>query len=304
MRHLLLIFALLLPSSASIALADTDHVVVILDASGSMGESFPGATAGRRLDKMTVAKDALLSVLETVPPRTQVGIVVFSGRNVPQRWVVDLGLVDLQRTRSALDPIRPKGATPLGAYLKIGADRLLEARSASGNDYGTYRLLVVTDGEAEDQRKVDQHLPDILARGITVDVIGVDMDADLALATRVHSYRRADRPDELTRALADVFAEVGTDADDAITADMFDLIEPLPDGAAMPMLAALDTVNNEPIGTRASVATPGQVITVTQSNTSVGVGTAMFGVCAGFVIVTLLIAFIGVISVMRIMRHR
>ncbi|MEM6315284.1 MAG: vWA domain-containing protein, partial [Planctomycetota bacterium] len=202
--RLLLAILFCLPLTAAAA-ESTDHVVVILDASGSMGESFPGGDAGRRLDKMSVAKDALVAVLETVPAETHVGIVVFSGRGVAQQWVVDLGPVDLPRVRSALDPIRPKGATPLGAFLKVGADRLLEARAA-GSEYDTYRLLVVTDGEAEDQRLVDRHLPDILSRGITVDVIGVDMDSDLALATRVNSYRRADRPEELTAALADIFA--------------------------------------------------------------------------------------------------
>ena len=74
--------------------------------------------------------------------------------------------------------------------MKKGADTLLKARK-SQYGYGSYRLLVVTDGEASDPGLVERFTPDIISRGIITDVIGVDMNKAHTLATKVHSYRSA-----------------------------------------------------------------------------------------------------------------
>jgi hypothetical protein len=108
---------------------------------------------------------------------------------------------------------------------------------------------MVTDGEATDQGLVDAFLPDVLSRGVTVDVIGVDMLADHALATRVNSYRRADDPESLVRAVSDVFAEVGAGQQDAaVNEEQFAIIQSIPDSVASAMLAALTSTGNHPIG--------------------------------------------------------
>jgi hypothetical protein len=118
-------------------------------------------------------------------------------------------------------------------------------------------LLVVTDGQASDQELVDLYLPDIMSRGITVDVIGVDMASDLSLATQVHSYRRADDPKSLVEAVQNVFAEVGGGASDKTSsAEDFALIAPLPNEMAVAMLAAVSKVSDHPIG-EAPPADPG-----------------------------------------------
>ena len=77
--------------------------------------------------------------------------------------------------------------------MKQGADALLDARKKQFG-YGTYRLLVVTDGETDDAGLVDGYTPDIISRGITIDAIGVEMQSQHTLATMVHSYRSADDP--------------------------------------------------------------------------------------------------------------
>ena len=112
----------------------------------------------------------------------------------------------------------------MGEYIKIGADRLLEARD-SRFGYGTFRLLVVTDGEASDADLVDTYTPDVLARGIRVDVIGVAMDQDHTLATMVHTYRRANDAATLKQAIAEVFAEVTTQDEGATEEDAFALLQ-------------------------------------------------------------------------------
>ena len=135
--------------------------------------------------------------------------------------------------------------------MKVGADRLLKEREKQYN-YGSYRLLVVTDGEANNERPnlVDDYTKDIISRGITLDAIGVAMQARHTLATKVHSYRSANDPASFTRAVREVFAEISTDKSNVAGEDAFDLISGIPIEVATGMLSALSKTGNYPIGER------------------------------------------------------
>jgi len=220
------------------------NVVVVLDNSSSMNVAM---RSDRRTTKMDAAKKALLVVLEKLPPDANVGILLLNGGSKPGQWVYDLGPVDMTRLHGAIGGIRARGATPLGACMKIGADALLAVRAK--DYYGSYRLLIVTDGQATDRAVVERYLPDILTRGIWVDVIGVDMASEHSLATKVPVYRRADDPASLEKAVAAVFAESTGDARDADASD-FELIAPIPNEVAAAALDALATSGNHPIGRR------------------------------------------------------
>jgi hypothetical protein len=235
---------------AAAQVRDQDNIVVVLDASGSMKEPMKGS----RLNRMQAAKQALTQVMNQVPEKTNVGLLVFSGANVPTEWLYPLGPLDRAKMNAAIQRPQPAGPTPLGTYLKKGADTLLEQRKKQ-HDYGTFRLLIVTDGEpmGEPAGLVDRYLPDVLSRGITVDVIGVDMKANHSLATRVHSYRRADNPEQLTKAVSAVFAEVGSAKDTVADAEAFAILQALPDEMAKTMLTALASPGNHPIGEKPAV---------------------------------------------------
>ena len=114
--------------------------------------------------------------------------------------------------------------------------------------YGTYRLLIVTDGEANDRDLVEKHTPEVLSRGLRVDVIGVAMKQDHTLATKVHTYRRANDASTLKQAIAEVFAEVGSQQGNLADEDAFDILEPLPVEFASTAIASLSNSGNEPIG--------------------------------------------------------
>ncbi len=217
----------------------TDSVVVVVDASGSMGANMAGT--GR--DRMSVAKDALKQVFDQIPDTTHVGILVFPQGN----WVYPLGPRKESMLAGAIDSIQSGGGTPLGDYMKRGADALLEARKKQFG-YGTYRLLVVTDGEAGDRRKVEDFTPDIISRGITIDCIGVEMASRHTLATKVHSYRNANNPESLRQAISEVFAEVASGDTGQAGEDAFELIADLPEATASAMLKSLSTSGNQPIG--------------------------------------------------------
>ena len=218
-----------------------DNVVVVLDASGSMNEMMSG-THTRRID---AAKTAIKEVLKNTPKTTQVGLLVFGEK---RRWEYPLGPRNDAKMFAAIDRVRASGGTPLGQYMKKGTDRLLKARKTQFG-YGSYRLLVVTDGEASDKNLVNAYTPDIIARGVVVDVIGVDMRNDHTLARKVHSYRRANDPESLRQAIREVFAEVGgangkSGTDNAAFAEL----QGLPTEAAMAMISALASTGNKPIG--------------------------------------------------------
>ena len=174
----------------------SQYVVVVMDDSGSMDNRM----RSRRVRKIDAARDAMRTVLSRVSTDAEVGVLGLNGG-----WILPLGPVDQAGIASAAGRLQARGGTPLGASMKTATDALLNRRAE--RHYGSYRLLIVTDGEAGDRNLVDAYLPDIMSRGILVDVIGVDMRSDHSLATRVHSYRRADDPDALATAIKEALAE-------------------------------------------------------------------------------------------------
>ena len=229
----------------------SDNVVIVLDASGSMKTLM----SGTGISRIEAAKRALKTVLEKLPQSTQVGLLVFSAANLRDEWVYPLGPRHDEILLPAIDLIQPNADTPLGKYLKKAADRLLEER-AKQFGYGRYRMLVLTDGEAQDQALVDRYTPEIMARGIILDVIGVAMKQDHTLARKVHSYRRANDPEALARAVHEVFAEVSGTSDGASLTEAFDLLQAIPVETASAMIQALCNSGNQPIGSKPAAARP------------------------------------------------
>ena len=229
--------------SSALGQSSIDQVVIVLDASGSMKQNMPGSSQ----NKMDAAKEALIEVLGNIPQSTHVGLVVFSAADISDPWVFPLGERDDNILLPAIKSIQPSRGTPLGEYIKIGADRLLEERKTRFG-YGTYRLLIVTDGEANDRDLVEAHTPEVLSRGLRVDVIGVAMKQDHTLATQVHTYRRANDSSALKQAIAEVFAEVGSQQGNLAGEDAFDILKPLPVEFASTAIASLSNSGNEPIG--------------------------------------------------------
>ncbi len=227
-------------SPKRISAAD-QYVVVVLDDSGSMGSTM----RNRRSGKMQAAKQALQTVLADVPDEAEVGVLALNSMVNGSKWVAPLGPVDRTIIQRQIAGIRADGNTPLGAAMKAATDALLEKRAQ--NVYGIYRLLIVTDGEATDQNLVEKYLPDIRARGVVTDVIGVDMKSDHSLATQVNTYRRADDPESLRQAIAQVFAETSDEDTDAGASD-YDLLVGLDDDVASAAVTSLAKISNQPIG--------------------------------------------------------
>lgn len=259
LRPLLLTCLLTLVACASAAAADDapasdvyrDNVMIILDGSGSMQERMRDGTT--RID---AAKRAIITVLESIPEDTAVGLVAFSRGKVG--LLGDLGASRSSLARSVTN-LREAGGTPLGEALKVAADGLLTARSQQLG-YGTYTLLVVTDGEAGDTDKMVAYAPEIVTRGIRMDVIGVDMKQVHTLREYAHRYRSADDTASLSEAVASTFAEVGGSGSDAGSED-FELInEVFSVDSARAALGTLAVRDDHPIGTTPAAPEPEQAI--------------------------------------------
>lgn len=235
---LIAMVATLVPSARRAQAGQT--VVVVLDDSGSMDKDIE---SGRK--KMTAAKDSLAQVLRSLSRDTKVGILALNSRVGNSNWIVPVGSPDPGRWESELHQVRAKGGTPLGSMMRTGADELLKLRAQA--PYDTYRLLVVTDGEATDARLLDSLLPDLMSRGLNVDVIGVAMKEAHTLAKSAHTYRAAGDTAALTEALSAVFAE--TSGDSQSSQGDFELLAGLSEEVASEIVKGLSAPRNDPLQT-------------------------------------------------------
>ena len=238
LRPLFLLFILASFAWVSIASA-SDSVVIVLDDSGSMNRIMKGG-----VPRIAAAKKAIDAVLKQFPADTKLGLLLLNGDRAKQHWAIPLGHLSVPQATRKVDSVVADGGTPLGDRMREGADALLQLREKQ--IYGNYRLLIVTDGEATDANLLALYLPDVLSRGLMVDAIGVDMQQNHSLATRVHSYRRADDDAALSKAIQEVFAEK-VDSNAANSNADFALLQALDNGTAKEALIALSRPNNTPI---------------------------------------------------------
>lgn len=247
-------------------------VVIVLDDSGSMRDKMP--TEQGKEPRMKVAQRALKKLVGQLPDNTQLGLLLMNGARNEGGWLVPLAPLDKAKTLSLIDKVRADGGTPLGQSMKTAMEQLLAARS--NKPIGDYRLIVVTDGEATDGNVLNEFLPEIVARGVVVDAIGVDMKNDHTLANKAHTYRRANDAVSFESALVEIFAESSqSQSGDGSNSD-FELIASLPDEFASEALAALSSMSNKPIVTAEAASdssflpnsSPGGGVTVTSKPSS------------------------------------
>ena len=238
------VFLALLLGSAGFSppVLSQENVVIVLDNSGSMNDRMSNGKS-----RMETAKSALVKVLKQFGPDTKLGVLLLNGAYSQERWAIPLEPLSPPQAIRKVESLNASGGTPLGERMKDGADALLQLREKQ--KYGTYRLLIVTDGEANDSRLLNAYLPDVLSRGLIVDAIGVDMKQDHSLAKHVHSYRRADDDAALDKALQEVFAE-RADPNQPGSDDEYALLDGIENGMVEEVLMELSKPNNAPIQER------------------------------------------------------
>jgi uncharacterized protein YegL len=236
---------LLLASNALAQTTTHDYVIVVLDGSGSMSERMQ-TSARTSIVKMEAAKNALKSVLQNIPEKTQVGILAFTNDRI--WWVWKTGIVKSPDISTAIDRVNESGRTPLGSAIKAGADELMFYREQQLG-YGRFQLVIVTDGEATDGSYMDDVTKEVRARRIRMDVIGVAMPggAKHSLAAISDSYQSADNAQQLSDAVKRAINVENTKGVAGV--DDFQILSGLPNEIAQAWLTeACKPAPNYPIG--------------------------------------------------------
>ncbi|MEO1492315.1 MAG: vWA domain-containing protein [Pseudomonadota bacterium] len=167
--------------------------LILLDDSASMNT------------RMEAAKQAVIEAVGQLAPESRVGIVALNAGIVLP--VTRAG--DAARSLPAqLAPIKPSGATPLGARLSE-AMGILAAEARQSRGFGVYRILVTTDGAASDGNRMNNAVAEILSTTpIELATIGVGIGEGHALNVPGYtSYVSVSSVDDLASALTAAAAE-------------------------------------------------------------------------------------------------
>ncbi len=193
MKNLILgILVMLLPLAAT-AQDDQNNVanvIIVLDDSGSMRAGISGAQ-----NRMEAAKRAAIAGVEALPPGSFVGVYALN-----KKWVYDLQRYEVGMFKQAVSSVQHGGGTPLGDAMGT-ANKSLQDRYNATNGYGTYTILVITDGEASDPAVMQSEARRILNKSyMRLNAIGVGMIGSHMLKTDVCQGCYADVKDAHTLA--------------------------------------------------------------------------------------------------------
>lgn len=182
----------------------TRNLYFIFDGSGSMKRSTGSDCRGdQRFDtKIEGARWAVQEFLSKVPDEIAIGLYVFDANGREER--VPLGVDNRGDFLEALAQVRVGGGTPLAEGIQFGTQQLVEQYKHQLG-YGEFRLVVVTDGQAD-------HIP-AAARfatryGMPIYAIGLCIGEDHPLRTLAVSYRAADNFADLAQGLEETLAEL------------------------------------------------------------------------------------------------
>lgn len=187
--------------------SDTENIIIILDASGSMDERIDG------VKKIDIAKRTIMKVLSQVPPNVGIGLRVYGGESyfLPSKACrcsnlkVPVALNSQSQVAGALAAIRPIGATPITYSLKQAINYDLAGKK------GIKRIILLSDGEENCDESPCEYAVNIVRGGsdIKIDAIAFSTDkmADnqlkcVALSTHGKFYR-ADTEASLLNSLLD-----------------------------------------------------------------------------------------------------
>lgn len=160
------------------------HVVLILDASGSMA----GQTGG--MSKMQVAKDEALSFLDALQDDVPVGLMVYGHRGdntdagkatscAAVEWAHEIGAGKDALSKSIKD-LEPTGWTPLGGSLAFAGEELSKLPRNKDDKVSVPVVYLLSDGKETCGGDAVEQAKFLQKSGVraTINVIGFDVDAE------------------------------------------------------------------------------------------------------------------------------
>jgi Ca-activated chloride channel family protein len=148
---------------------EASSIVLILDGSGSMWGQVEGTP------KITIAKEAMASIIESMPDTARVGLILYGHRRKGDcddvERAVALGVVDKPALSAAIENINPKGKTPITRSLRAAVDILR-------TEEGTSTVVLVSDGEETCDPDPCAATRELMGTGVdfVVHVIGLDVN--------------------------------------------------------------------------------------------------------------------------------
>ena len=179
----------------------------IFDGSGSMRDPLSSDCGGDQTfrRKLDGAKWAVAEFLKKVPEDVNLGLYVFDERHTGKSEceVVPLGPNNMAAFLQAINDVEAGGGTPLARAIQFGAE-VLAKQKAKQLGYGEFRLVVVTDGLADD---IPQAAEFATKKEIPIYAIGLCIQEDHPLRQYAVSYRAANSFEDLAKALEATVAE-------------------------------------------------------------------------------------------------
>jgi len=173
----------------------TDNYLLMLDTSGSMGEN---VCAGNE-QKITAAKRAVKAFFRNLGPKVNVGLYTFSDS---VREVMPIGKHGAEDFDRSVDALVARGGTPLRRALKTSEQLLRKAAQGQGG-YGSYNLVLITDGHSSDGKPYQDAQEIAQTTAITINAIGFCTGATHSLNIQGYTnFSTADNAEQLVESLS------------------------------------------------------------------------------------------------------
>lgn len=147
-----------------------ENNLIVLDMSGSMDS---GSCAGAFSSREAAAKEALFAWL-SANPGDNVGLVSFSSSGIRLDSPLGRGEAHVRDLVERIRNLRANGGTPLRSAMEKARIEL-ETQAARQGGLGAYRMIVITDGDAnrgEDPGALVRQIADNPANMIEIHTIG------------------------------------------------------------------------------------------------------------------------------------
>lgn len=150
-------------------------LLLVLDHSGSMGESIKGSN----LDKEHIADESAVQAVKALSRQDYVGVIAFDSQPT---WIVPLGVnAHPDKTNEAIRQIGPGGGTEIYPALVEAYNAM---RRLDWNIVGVKHILLLTDGNSN-AGDFDGIARAIQEQHMTLSTIGIGDDVDSALLQRL-----------------------------------------------------------------------------------------------------------------------
>lgn len=179
------------------------NIVILFDDSGSMMQR----------GRIYKAQKATISLLKSLKDGTNISIYALNKKMIVKLQAVENGV---ENAIKKIENIRADGSTPIGKSLEV-VTKVLEREKQKQSGYGSYTIIIVTDGKANSPTTMFKAVDKAIDEGFIIKTIGLDIhDHKLKKVTEfVEASSQAELSNALLKAVdAEVSSDIGFVAQD------------------------------------------------------------------------------------------